>query len=108
MAQVPHRSCDRKVNEFVKRVRAAHIHVLILGHLRKQMPTMMGKQKAQDKLVANLEEEFYKVRASFCVSKCVALPLCFRESDGTRTMRKPVLHCFPSSSVTRSYSIGLL
>ena len=61
MAQVPHRSCDRKVNEFVKRVRAAHIHVLILGHLRKQMPTMMGKQKAQDKLVANLEEEFYKV-----------------------------------------------
>jgi len=35
------------VNEFVKRVRAARIHILIMGHLRKQMPSMMGKAKAQ-------------------------------------------------------------
>uniref|UniRef100_A0A7S0MUH0 DUF5600 domain-containing protein n=1 Tax=Pyramimonas obovata TaxID=1411642 RepID=A0A7S0MUH0_9CHLO len=59
---IPHRSCDRKVNEFVKRVRAARIHALIISHLKKQMPSMMGKQKAQDKLIANLEEEFYKVQ----------------------------------------------
>ena len=35
---IPARSCDRKVNEFVKRVRAAKIHFLIMGQLRKQMP----------------------------------------------------------------------
>jgi len=62
LLEIPHRSCDRKVNEFVKRIRAAKIHCLILGHLKNKMPTMMGKQKAQDKMVANLEEEFYKVQ----------------------------------------------
>jgi EH domain-containing protein 1 len=31
LREVPHRSCDRKVNEFVKRVRAAHIHVRAPG-----------------------------------------------------------------------------
>jgi len=50
------------VNEFVKRVRAAKIHVLIMGHLRKQMPAMMGKQKAQDKLLRDLPSHFAHVQ----------------------------------------------
>ncbi|KAK9821078.1 hypothetical protein WJX74_009623 [Apatococcus lobatus] len=59
---IPQRSCDRKVNEFVKRVRAARIHILIMGHLRKQMPVMMGKNKAQEKMLANLNREFAAVQ----------------------------------------------
>lgn len=59
---IPSRSCDRKVNEFVKRVRAARIHILIMGHLRKQMPSMMGKAKAQARLLANLGNEFAHVQ----------------------------------------------
>ena len=51
-----------QVNEFVKRVRAAKIHVLIMGHLRKQMPSMMGKQKAQDKLLRDLPTHFAHVQ----------------------------------------------
>ena len=51
-----------QVNEFVKRVRAARIHILILGHLRKQMPVMMGKNKAQEKMLANLNREFAAVQ----------------------------------------------
>ena len=51
-----------QVNEFVKRVRAAKIHILIMGHLRKKMPAMMGKQKAQEKLLANLQQEFGMVQ----------------------------------------------
>lgn len=36
--QLPNRrSCDRKINEFVKRVRAFKIHILLIGHLRKQV-----------------------------------------------------------------------
>jgi len=65
LRDIPHRSCDRKVNEFVKRLRSARIHALIISHLRRAMPSMMGKQKAQDKLIANLEEEFYKVQLEF-------------------------------------------
>ncbi|EFJ53160.1 hypothetical protein VOLCADRAFT_55400 [Volvox carteri f. nagariensis] len=58
--EIPQRSTDRKINEFVKRVRAAKIHILLIGHLRKQMPSMFGKEKAQKKLlddiIANFEE----------------------------------------------------
>lgn len=64
----------RQVNEFVKRVRAAKIHSLIIGHLRKQMPAMMGKQKAQEKMIANLEEEFYKVFFPLCPLHHLPLP----------------------------------
>lgn len=51
-----------QVNEFVKRVRAAKIHCLIMGHLRKQMPAMMGKQKAQEKLLKDLATQFSHVQ----------------------------------------------
>ena len=54
-----------QVNEFVKRVRAAKIHILIMGHLRKQMPAMMGKQKAQEKLLRNLPEHFSFVQREY-------------------------------------------
>ena len=54
-----------QVNEFVKRVRAAKIHILIMGHLRKKMPAMMGKQKAQEKLLANLQTEFGMVQREY-------------------------------------------
>lgn len=63
--EIPQRSCDRKVNEFVKRVRAAKIHILIMGHLRKQMPAMMGKQKAQEKLLRNLADQFAQVQREY-------------------------------------------
>jgi hypothetical protein len=53
-----------QINEFVKRARAAKIHAYIIGHLKNQMPTMMGKAKAQQRLIDNLEDEFAKV----CIS----------------------------------------
>ena len=46
----------------MKRVRAAKIHILIMGHLRKQMPAMMGKQKAQEKMLRNLADHFSQVQ----------------------------------------------
>ncbi|THG16684.1 hypothetical protein TEA_011400 [Camellia sinensis var. sinensis] len=58
---IPKKACDRRINEFVKRARAAKIHAYIIGHLKKAMPAMMGKAKAQQKLIDNLEDEFAKV-----------------------------------------------
>ena len=63
---IPARSCDRKVNEFVKRVRAAKIHFLIMGHLRKQMP-YFGQKKAQAKLLDRLPEEFLNIQREYHV-----------------------------------------
>ena len=53
-----------QVNEFVKRVRAAQIHIAVASSLRKQLP-VFGKQKAQAKLLANLDAEFLKVQRAF-------------------------------------------
>lgn len=62
--EIPTRSCDRKVNEFVKRVRAAKIHILLVGHLRAKMP-MFGKEKAQKKMLEELPEHFRQVQREY-------------------------------------------
>lgn len=62
LKDIPRKSCDRRINEFVKRARAARINALIISHLRGQMPSMMGKAKAQAKLIENLEDEFKKIQ----------------------------------------------
>jgi hypothetical protein len=53
-----------QVNEFVKRVRAFRIHLLIMGHIRKNMPAMFGKDKAQRKMLERLPDIFFQVRSS--------------------------------------------
>lgn len=62
LKDIPKKACDRRINEFVKRARAAKIHAYIIGHLKKEMPAMMGKAKTQQRLVDNLADEFAKVQ----------------------------------------------
>lgn len=66
------RSCDRKINEFVKRVRACKIHMLLVGHMRNKMPSMFGAGKAQAKLLEGLLDVFSLVgcggrKATSCI-----------------------------------------
>lgn len=61
LKNVPKNAAVRKVNELVKRVRLSKAHAHIIGHLKKEMPSMFGKDKAQAKLLNNLEEHFLKV-----------------------------------------------
>lgn len=65
LKDIPKKACDRRINEFVKRARAAKIHAYIISHLKKEMPTMMGKAKTQQRLIDNLEDEFAKVQREF-------------------------------------------
>ncbi|KAG0451425.1 hypothetical protein HPP92_026230 [Vanilla planifolia] len=60
LKDIPKKACDRRINEFVKRARAAKIHAYIISHLKKEMPSMMGKAKAQQRLIDNLEDVFLK------------------------------------------------
>ncbi|KAJ9551316.1 hypothetical protein OSB04_015361 [Centaurea solstitialis] len=62
LKDIPKKACDRRINEFVKRARAAKIHAFIISHLKKEMPAMMGKAKTQQKLIDNLEDVFAKVQ----------------------------------------------
>ncbi|KAJ6802654.1 putative EH domain-containing protein 1 [Iris pallida] len=65
LKDIPKKACDLQINEFVKRARAAKIHAYIISHLKKEMPAMMGKAKAQQRLIDNLEDEFAKVQREF-------------------------------------------
>lgn len=56
-----HLGCQ--INEFVKRARAAKVHAHIISHLKKEMPALMGKAKAQQKLLDSLDDHFAKVVA---------------------------------------------
>ncbi|KAL2476076.1 EH domain-containing protein 1 [Abeliophyllum distichum] len=62
LKDIPKKACDRRINEFVKRARAAKIHAYIISHLKREMPAMMGKAKTQQKLIDNLADEFAKVQ----------------------------------------------
>ncbi|XP_073280807.1 EH domain-containing protein 1-like [Primulina huaijiensis] len=62
LKNIPKKACDRRINEFVKRARAAKIHAYIISHLRKEMPAMMGKAKTQQRLIDNLSDEFAKLQ----------------------------------------------
>ncbi|KAK3143419.1 hypothetical protein QOZ80_4AG0300060 [Eleusine coracana subsp. coracana] len=59
---IPKKACDRRINEFVKRARAAKVHAHIISHLKKEMPALMGKAKAQQKLLDSLDDQFAKVQ----------------------------------------------
>ncbi|XP_008449138.2 EH domain-containing protein 1 [Cucumis melo] len=65
LKDIPKKACDRRINEFVKRARAAKIHAYIISHLRKEMPAMIGKAKTQQRLIDNLADEFGKVQREY-------------------------------------------
>ena len=63
--QLPKACSMRKINEMVKRVRSAVVHACILGHLRSKMPYLWGKEKAQVKLIEQLDVIFAEVRRTY-------------------------------------------
>ncbi|KAL0442961.1 UNVERIFIED_CONTAM: EH domain-containing protein 1 [Sesamum latifolium] len=65
LMDIPKKACDRRINEFVKRARAAKIHAYIMSHLKKEMPALMGKAKTQRRLMDNLQTEFEKVQREY-------------------------------------------
>ncbi|GFZ10644.1 EPS15 homology domain 2 [Actinidia rufa] len=65
LIDIPKKACDRRINEFVKRARAAKIHAYVISQLKKEMPAVMGKAKTQQRLIDNLEDVFAKVQREF-------------------------------------------
>ncbi|CAK4415151.1 unnamed protein product [Aphanomyces euteiches] len=65
LRKLPSNSAVRKVNELVKRTRLAKVHAYLIGHLQAQMPMMMGKDKKQAELIANLPAVFREVQKKY-------------------------------------------
>ena len=58
LAILPRQSAVRKINELVKRIRKVKTLAYIVGHLKSEMPNLMGKEKKQQKLIADLPNVF--------------------------------------------------
>lgn len=69
LANLPKACSMRKINEMVKRIRLAVVHVCILGHLRSKMPYLWGKEARQTYLVDHLQEIFTEVRRMYQLSE---------------------------------------
>ncbi|KAF9376744.1 3-hydroxyisobutyryl-CoA hydrolase [Podila verticillata] len=67
LRDLPRNASIRKVNEIVKRARLAKVHAYIIGHLRKEMPSVFGKKSKQKELIQNLSSEFLKVQQLYSV-----------------------------------------
>eukprot|EP00542_Grammatophora_oceanica_P018357 CAMPEP_0194028314 /NCGR_PEP_ID=MMETSP0009_2-20130614/2316_1 /TAXON_ID=210454 /ORGANISM="Grammatophora oceanica, Strain CCMP 410" /LENGTH=584 /DNA_ID=CAMNT_0038667665 /DNA_START=12 /DNA_END=1766 /DNA_ORIENTATION=- len=58
LAILPRQSSVRKINELVKRIRKVKTLAYIVGYLKAQMPSLMGKEKKQNKLINDLPNVF--------------------------------------------------
>jgi EH domain-containing protein 1 len=54
LAVLPRQSAVRKINELVKRIRKVKTLAYIIGHLKAEMPALVGKDKKQKKLINDL------------------------------------------------------
>mmetsp|Transcript_14095 Transcript_14095/g.20825 ORF Transcript_14095/g.20825 Transcript_14095/m.20825 type:complete len:566 (+) Transcript_14095:158-1855(+) len=61
LAVLPRQSAVRKINELVKRIRKVKTLAYIISHLKAQMPSLMGKEKMQNKLINDLPNVFRSV-----------------------------------------------
>jgi len=54
LARLPRSAAVRKLNDLIKRVRLVKVHAYLTDHLKKKMPSMFGKTKAQNKLIGDI------------------------------------------------------
>jgi Domain of unknown function (DUF5600) len=69
LAVLPRQSAVRKINELVKRIRKVKTLAYIIGHLKSEMPAIVGKEKKQKKLINDLPNgKCARIIADFAVS----------------------------------------
>lgn len=68
LAILPRQSAVRKINELVKRIRKVKTLAYIIGYLKSQMPALMGKEKKQKKLIADLPNVFRTIMKKYNLS----------------------------------------
>jgi hypothetical protein len=85
LAVLPRQSAVRKINDLVKRIRKVKTLAYIIGHLKSQMPALMGREKKQQKLIADLPTVFRTILKKYnlapgdfpvCETSSLALLAC--------------------------------
>ncbi|CAL8303393.1 unnamed protein product [Boreogadus saida] len=53
---LPRNAALRKLNDLIKRARLAKVHAYIISHLKKEMPSLFGREKKKEELIMRLPE----------------------------------------------------
>lgn len=68
LQSLPRNAALRKLNDLIKRARLAKVHAYIIAELRKQMPSMIGKEKKKKELIQNLDKIFETLQKEHGIS----------------------------------------
>lgn len=68
LQQLPRSTVVRKLNDLIKRARLAKVHAYIISELKKEMPSMFGKNKKQKELTENLQRIYDRLQIELQMS----------------------------------------
>ena len=65
---LPRNAALRKLNDLIKRARLAKVHAYIISQLRKEMPTMFGKDSKKNALIKDLPRLYENIAREHNIS----------------------------------------
>lgn len=68
LQSLPRNASLRKLNDLIKRARLAKVHAYIISHLKKEMPSMFGKDSKKKELIQNLGSIFASIQREHQIS----------------------------------------
>lgn len=68
LQSLPRNAALRKLNDLIKRARLAKVHAYIIAELRKDMPSMFGKDSKKKELIKNLGQIYDKLQREHQIS----------------------------------------
>lgn len=68
LQSLPRNAALRKLNDLIKRARLAKVHAYIIAALRKDMPSVFGKESKKKELIKNLDALYAQIQREHQIS----------------------------------------
>ncbi|KAH8402668.1 hypothetical protein KR215_004392, partial [Drosophila sulfurigaster] len=68
LQSLPRNAALRKLNDLIKRARLAKVHAFIISELRKDMPSVFGKDSKKKDLIKNLDQIYTRIQREHSIS----------------------------------------
>lgn len=65
---LPRHAALRKLNDLVKRARLVRVHAYIISYLKKEMPSVFGKENKKRELISRLPEIYIQLQREYQIS----------------------------------------
>lgn len=68
LQSLPRNAALRKLNDLIKRARLAKVHAYIISELKKDMPSMFGKESRKKELIKNIGQVYDRIQREHQIS----------------------------------------